>query len=84
MTKLQENLRKQLAKKGGYIASDPDCCPHHHRSLRGCNIKAGHQGPHYNVTDPEYTWSDADGTFVKTHQDWVGMVNSLGKPNHLN
>ncbi len=55
-------------------------CPHHMFTLKGCNRLRGHEGLHRNIFDKfDERWSDEQGMNVETQDDWVKLVDLLGK-----
>lgn len=70
---------------GYYAGSEKPAhhCSHVRFGLRGCTRMANHvqQGkPHHNMWSPDHeTWEDKDGRYVETKEDWVAMVDQMGK-----
>jgi hypothetical protein len=60
------------------------CC-HHHYNLRGCMMEQDHEGSHHNPNGPQTgfsVWKDEDGMFVRCKEDWVNLVDMLGRTKH--
>jgi len=66
----------------GYYAGpkSPNICSHVKFGLRGCTRRSGHNGPHTNMFDSKAElWDDRDGMYCETHEDWVHMIDMMGK-----
>jgi hypothetical protein len=58
-----------------HLRSDPESCHHFRFGLRGCTLTQGHTGPHTNGFSRDGAWwSDEDGMYVNTREDWSALV----------
>jgi hypothetical protein len=77
------SINDPLPRKAPYDPYKFARCRHHRYSLRGCWLPKDHEGPHFNphALDNE-TWTDSDGMFIKTQEDWSSLIDQLGKTKH--
>lgn len=50
-------------------------CNHYRFGLRGCMRTDKHDSLHVNHSAPNEAWTDAEGRYVMTQDDWVGMID---------